>query len=81
MEDLSDLLKPSENAVEFESDYYIHKVARGESLWTISKKEYGDQYAWVVLFWDNEELLNSQDGKLMLGMKLKVRSELWPDVE
>lgn len=74
-----DLLKPSENAVEFESDYYIHKVTRGESLWTISKKEYGDQYAWVVLFWDNEAVLQGNDGVLRPGMELKVRTELWPE--
>ena len=74
-----DLLKPSENAVEFESDYYIHKVTRGESLWTISKKEYGDQYAWVVLFWDNEVVLQGNDGVLKPGMELKVRTELWPE--
>ena len=74
-----DLLKPSENSVEFEPDYYIHKVMRGESLWTISKKEYGDQYAWVVLFWDNEDVLQENDGVLKPGMELKVRTELWPE--
>ena len=74
-----DLLKPRENSVEFEPDYYIHKVTRGETLWTISKKEYGDQYAWVVLFWDNEEVLQENDGILKPGMELKVRTELWPE--
>ena len=74
-----DLLKPSENSVEFEPDYYIHKVTRGETLWTISKKEYGDQYAWVVLYWDNEALLQENDGILRPGMELKVRTELWPE--
>ena len=69
----------SSNSVEFESDYYIHKVTQGESLWTISKKEYGDQYAWVVLFWDNEEVLQENDGILRPGMELKVRTELWPE--
>ena len=76
-----DLKNPADNAIEWAYDYYIHEVQNGETLWTIAKKEYDDELAWVVLFWDNEELLNSQDGKLMLGMKLKVRSELWPDVE
>ena len=74
-----DLLKPSENSVEFEPDYYIHRVTRGETLWTIAKKEYGDQYAWVVLYWDNEALLQENDGVLKPGMELKVRTELWPE--
>ena len=76
-----DLKKPAKEAIEWAYDHYIHVVASGETLWTIAKKEYGDELAWVVLFWDNEELLNSQDGKLIPGLKLKVRSELWPEVE
>ena len=71
-----DLKKPAENAIEWAYDSYNHVVENGETLWTISQKEYGDELAWVVLFWDNEELLNSQDGKLIPGMQLKIRSEL-----
>ena len=76
-----DLKKPAENAIEWAYDSYSHIVENGETLWTIAQKEYGDELAWVVLFWDNENLLNSQDGKLLPGMKLKVRSELWPEVK
>jgi len=76
-----DLKKPAENAIEWAYDSYIYIVESGETLWTIAEKEYGDELAWVVLFWDNENLLNSQDGKLLPGMKLKVRSELWPEVK
>ena len=76
-----DLKKPAENAIEWAYDSYSHIVENGETLWTIAQKEYGDELAWVVLFWDNEELLNSQDGKLIPGMQLKIRSELWPEVE
>lgn len=74
-----DLLKPRENAVEWEYDYYIHKVTKGETLWTISRKEYGDEYAWVVLYWDNESILEENEGILTPGMELKVRTELWPE--
>jgi len=76
-----DLKKPAKNAIEWAYDHYIHEVESGETLWTIANKVYGDELAWVVLFWDNENLLNSQDGKLFPGMQLKVRSELWPEVE
>ena len=76
-----DLKKPAENAIEWAYDSFNHVVENGETLWTISQKEYGDELAWVVLFWDNEELLNSQDGKLIPGMQLKIRSELWPEVK
>ena len=76
-----DLKKPAKNAIEWAYAHYIHEIGSGETLWTIAKKVYGDELAWVVLFWDNENVLNSQNGKLIPGMQLKVRSELWPDVE
>ena len=76
-----DLKKPANNAIEWAYDHYNYVVENGENLWTIAKKEYGDELAWVVLFWDNEEVLNSQDGKLISGMQLKIRSQLWPNTE
>ena len=73
-----DLKKPRESVVEWRYEHTIHTVVAGETLWTISKKEYGDEYAWIVLFWDNEKAIDQNDGVLYPGMKLKVRNELWP---
>ena len=53
----------------------------GDTLWSISKLVYDDELAWVVLFWDNENILSNQDGKLIPGMELKVRSHLWPELK
>ena len=74
-----DLKKPAENAIEWVYEFNIHLVVEGESLWSIAQQIYNDELAWVVLFWDNEHLLNENNGKLFPGMKIKVRSELWPD--
>ena len=76
-----DLKKPVENAIEWAYEFNNHIVIEGESLWSIAKTEYNDELAWVVLFWDNEELLNENDGKIYPGMEIKVRSELWPEFE
>ena len=76
-----DLKKPAENAIEWAYDYYIYIVQEGESLWTIAQNEYEDELAWVVLFWDNEKILEGQEGKLIPGMELKVRTQLWPDTK
>lgn len=73
-----DLKKPREEVVEWKYDHTIHLVESGETLWTISKKEYGDEYAWIVLFWDNEKVIEETDGVLYPGMEIKVRTELWP---
>lgn len=74
-----DLKKPKGNAVEFEYEFTVYTVQAGESLWSIAEKVYKDEYAWVVLFWDNEKMLNSDGGLLRPGMELKVRTALWPD--
>jgi len=74
-----DLKKPSENAIEWAYEFNNYIVTEGESLWSIAKTEYNDELAWVVLFWDNEELLNENNGNLYPGMKIRVRSELWPE--
>ena len=74
-----DLKKPAENSIEWAYEFNNHIVTEGESLWSIAKIEYNDELAWVVLFWDNEVLLNENDGKIYPGMEIKVRSELWPE--
>ncbi len=76
-----DLKKPAENAIEWEYDFRVHIVESGETLWSIAKKEYGDELAWAILFWDNEKELNENDGKIYPGMEIKVRSDLWPEFE
>ncbi len=76
-----DLKKPAENAIEWAYEFNIHLVTEGESLWSIAQEVYSDEMAWVVLFWDNEDLLNDNDGKIYPGMEIKVRSELWPEFE
>ena len=76
-----DLKKPAENAIEWAYKYFIHTVIKGESLWSIAQQVYNDELAWVVLFWDNKNLLNENDGKIYPGMEIKVRSELWPEFE
>ena len=76
-----DLKKPAHDAIEWAYDHYIHVVDDGETFWSIAKQEYGDELAWVVLFWDNDKLLDNHDGKLLPGMELKIRSELWPELD
>jgi nucleoid-associated protein YgaU len=76
-----DLKKPAANAIEWAYDYTVHTVSSGETLWTIAKETYGDELAWVVLFWDNEDALNDSDGKISPGMEIKVRSELFPEFD
>lgn len=73
-----DLLKPSDQVNACKLTFFSRDTHEGESLWTIAKEVYGDEYAWIVLFWDNEELLEENDGILYPGMKLQIREQIDP---
>ena len=70
------LFKPVDQIVQTEYDYTIHTVVSGETLWSIAGNEYSEQRAWIVIYWDNSELLMSPNGLLKLGMELRIRTNL-----
>ncbi len=74
-----DLFKPEYEVTEQIVDFIVHEVQPGENLWSIAVQEYADGKAWSILFWDNEELLNSNSGLLKPGMRLQVRTQIWSD--
>ena len=57
-------------------EYETYTVQEGESLWCISKKLYGNSYAWIVLLRDNMETLGNDYNSITVGMVLKVRTEI-----
>lgn len=72
-----ELYKPEGQIKEIPYDFVMHTVKEGETLWTIAGAELQDERAWIILFWDNEDLLKSNAGLLHPGMELQVRSRLW----
>ncbi len=73
-----DLLKPAGDAKKCPVQYYEYSVSKGETLWSIAGKVFGDELAWVILYMDNEDLLETKDGVLSPGMKIKLRKTLDP---
>ncbi|NOZ73967.1 MAG: LysM peptidoglycan-binding domain-containing protein [FCB group bacterium] len=73
-----DLLKPREEVQNCEPEYRNYTVKSGDNLWTIAGRQFNDERAWIVLFWDNEELLDRTEGVLKPGMELKVRTNCIP---
>jgi len=58
------------------SEYEAYTVQEGESLWCISKKLYGNSYAWIVLLRDNMDTLGNDYNSITASMVLKVRTEI-----
>ena len=57
-------------------EYESYTVQEGENLWCISKKLYGNSYAWIVLLRDNMETLGNDYNSITPGMVLKVRTKI-----
>jgi nucleoid-associated protein YgaU len=72
-----DLKKPREVAKPVKYDLYDYTVEPGETLWSIANKEYGNNYAWVVILRDNFDLLGNDYDTLEPGTTLKLRTKLY----
>lgn len=72
------LYKPSDvvDTMDLSYEYFVHEVKKGETLWSIAGMEYGAKRAWIVIFWDNEKVLEANSGVLEIGMELKIRTRL-----
>jgi len=71
------LKKPKEIANPVEYDFYEYTVKRNESLWSIAGKEYGNNYAWIVILRDNADVLGANLEKIPAGTVLKLRTKLF----
>jgi len=72
-----DLKKPREVAKPVKYDLYDYTVAQGETLWSIAEKEYGNNYAWVVILRDNYNKLGNDYDTLEPGTVLQLRTKLY----
>ena len=69
-------LKFDESTTKVEPKFVIYFVKRFDTLWSIADIYYGDPYAWIVIYRDNEELLAQNKGILLPQMELKIRETL-----
>ena len=73
------LQKERLQAKTFEPTYFDYVVQPGDNLWKIAGKQYGDSKSWIILLWDNEELIKSTSGILSPGVVLRLREKLDPN--
>lgn len=65
-----DIAKESNNIALVNNEY---KVVRGDSLWKIAVRIYGDGYQWVKIWQTNKSKINNPNG-LEIGMTLMIPS-------
>ncbi len=73
-----DLLKPAGEAKNCPVEFYDYTVAEGQTLWSIAGTVFGNELAWIILYMDNEDVLEGNAGVLKPGMVIKLRQKLDP---
>ncbi len=73
-----DMKKPADEIKKTSPTFNEYSVQEGDNLWTIAGKTYGDEKSWIIVYWDNEEELEKNDGVIYPGMVLKLRTKLDP---
>ena len=68
------LRKPVYYEIEIMSDD-LYIVSKGETLWSIAKSIYKDEYAWSILLHDNKKKIENPD-KIYPGYPLVIRTHL-----
>jgi len=74
-EELS-LKKEASKAVEVCYEYVDYTVEKGENLWCIAEKVYGNSYAWIIILRDNLDVLGTDYNRIKPGMVLKLRTAI-----
>lgn len=73
-----DMKRPTEEVKKSVPVFNEYIVQEGDNLWSVAGKTYGDEKSWIIVYWDNEEELEQNDGVIYPGMILKLRVKLDP---
>lgn len=73
-----DMKRPIEEVKKSVPVFNEYIVQEGDNLWSVAGKTYGDEKSWIIVYWDNEEELEQNDGVIYPGMILKLRVKLDP---
>lgn len=73
-----DMKKPMDQVEKSEPVFNEYIIQKGDNLWTIAGQTYGDEKSWIVIYWDNEEIIDAEGGILSPGMILQLRTKLDP---
>lgn len=55
---------------EINIDSSEYTVAKGDNLWTVAVRAYGDGYAWTRIYQANKSVIGTNPGLIEVGMKL-----------
>ena len=68
---------PVDNIDELDYSFYNYEIKHNETLWSIAAKEYGNPYAWIIIYRDNKDILGDRMENLKAGNVIKLRDKIF----
>ena len=72
------LLKAAAVAKDCQLEFYSYTIESGDTPWNMARNIYGDELAWIIIYMDNQDLVDQNGGIIYPGMVFQLRKNLDP---
>ena len=72
------LLKAATIAKDCQVEFYSYTIESGDTPWNMARNIYGDELAWIIIYMDNQDLVDRNGGIIYPGMVFQLRKNLDP---
>ncbi len=72
------LLKAAAVAKDCQVEFYDYTIENGDTPWKMARSIYGDELAWIIIYMDNQDLVDRNGGIIYPGMTFQLRKKLDP---
>ena len=72
------LLKAAAIAKDCQVEFYDYTIEEGDTPWDIAKNVFGDELSWIIIYMDNQDLIDRNGGIIYPGMTFQLRKNLDP---
>ncbi len=72
------LLKAAAIAKDCQVEFYNYTIESGDTPWNMAQNVYGDELSWIIIYMDNQELIDRNGGIIYPGMVFQLRKNLDP---
>ena len=72
------LLKAAAVAKDCQVEFYDYTIEEGDTPWNLAGRVFGDELAWIIIYMDNQDLIDRNGGIIYPGMVFQLRKNLDP---
>jgi len=72
------LLKAATVSKDCQVEFYNYTIKEGDTPWNMARGIFNDELAWIIIYMDNQELIDRNGGIIYPGMVFQLRKNLDP---